>query len=74
MGRIVVELFEGDFARSVTDAVVRPDSIVKRLHGEYPDGVRLTRKEMKPYEARLERSNTLPNYDIVIRPTLPRCG
>src|SRR6202453_2965998 len=23
---------------------------VKRLQGEYPDGVRLTRKEMKPYE------------------------
>jgi transposase len=29
---------------------------VKRLDGEYPDGVRLTKKEMKPYEARLERS------------------
>jgi hypothetical protein len=47
---------------------------VKRLHGEYPDGVRLTRKEMKPYEDRLERSKTLPKYDIVIRPTKTRCG
>jgi hypothetical protein len=47
---------------------------VKRLQGEYPDGVRLTRKEMKPYEARLERSKALPKYDIVIRPTQPRCG
>jgi len=47
---------------------------LKRLHGEYPDGVRLTKKEMKPYEARLERSNALPKYDIVIRPTQPRCG
>ena len=48
--------------------------IVKRLHGEYPDGVRLTKKEMKPYEARLERSKTLPKYDIVIRPLHARCG
>jgi hypothetical protein len=47
---------------------------VKRLHGEYADGVRLTRKEMKPYEARLQRSQALPKYDILIRPTLPRCG
>ena len=30
---------------------------LKRLHGEYPDGVRLTKKDMKPYEARLERSS-----------------
>ncbi len=47
---------------------------LKRLQGEYPDGVRLTKKEMKPYEARLERSKTLPKYDISIRPSQPRCG
>ena len=47
---------------------------VKRLHGDYPAGVRLTKKEMQPYEARLERSKTLPKYDIVIRPKQPRCG
>jgi Rhodopirellula transposase DDE domain len=41
---------------------------VKRLHGEYPDGVRVARKEMKEYEARLERSATLPKYDITIKP------
>jgi hypothetical protein len=41
---------------------------VRRLEGVYPDGVRLTAKEMKPIEARLERSTTLPKYDIVIRP------
>jgi Rhodopirellula transposase DDE domain len=41
---------------------------VKRLHGEYPDGVRVARKEMKGYEARLERSATLPKYDITIKP------
>jgi len=47
---------------------------LKRLPGEYPDGVRLSKKEMKPYEARLERSKALPKYDIVIRPKQPRCG
>jgi len=47
---------------------------VKRLHGDYPEGVRLTKKEMKPYEARLERSKALPKYDIVIRPSQTRCG
>jgi Rhodopirellula transposase DDE domain len=47
---------------------------LKRLHGEYPDGVRLTKKDMKPFEARLQRSNALPKYDIVIRTKQPRCG
>ena len=42
--------------------------VVKRLHGEYPDGVRLSKKQMKPYEARLKRSQTLPKYDITIKP------
>jgi transposase len=41
---------------------------VKRLHGAYPDGVRVPAKEMKQYEARLERSATLPNHDITIKP------
>jgi len=41
---------------------------VKRLHGEYADGVRLTRTQMKPYEKRLKRSQTLPKYDITITP------
>jgi hypothetical protein len=41
---------------------------VKRLQGNYAEGVRLTKKEMKPYEARLIRSKTLPKYDITITP------
>ncbi len=41
---------------------------VRRLDGLYPNGVRLTAKEMRPYEARLQRSATLPKYDIIIRP------
>jgi hypothetical protein len=44
---------------------------VKRLHGEYPDGVRVSAKEMKVYEARLQRPATLPRYDITIRPKSP---
>jgi hypothetical protein len=42
--------------------------MVKRLAGEYPDGVRVPAKEMKQIEARLERSATLPKYDITIKP------
>ena len=41
---------------------------VKRLHGTYPDGVRVSAKEMKSIEARLQRSATLPKYDITIKP------
>ena len=41
---------------------------VKRLHGTYPDGVRVPAKEMKAIEARLQRSATLPKYDITIKP------
>jgi len=41
---------------------------VKRLSGEYLDGVRVPAKEMKAIEARLERSTTLPKYDITIKP------
>ena len=43
---------------------------LKRLDGEYPDGVRVAAKEMKEYEARLERSATLPKYDITIKPKI----
>jgi len=43
---------------------------VKRLDGEYPNGVRVAAKEMKEYEARLERSATLSKYDITIKPRI----
>ncbi len=45
---------------------------IQELQGEYPLGVKLSRKEMKPWEARLERSPTLPKYDITIKPQKPR--
>jgi hypothetical protein len=41
---------------------------IAQLPGEYPSGVKLSRKEMAPWEARLERSPTLPKYDITIKP------
>jgi len=44
---------------------------VKRLAGEYADGVRVPAKEMKAIETRLERSTTLPKYDITIKPRTP---
>jgi hypothetical protein len=41
---------------------------VKCLEGKYPNGVRVAAKEMKLYEARLQRSAALPKYDIIIKP------
>jgi len=43
---------------------------VKRLSGEYPEGVRGAAQEMREVEARLERSTTLPKYDITIKPRI----
>ena len=34
----------------------------------YEKGIRLTKKEMKPYESRIERSNLLPKWDVIIKP------
>jgi hypothetical protein len=42
---------------------------VKRLAGAYGNGVRLSKKEMEPYEQRMKRSQTLPKYDITIVPS-----
>ncbi len=47
---------------------------VDHLEGTWPDGVKLTKKEMEPIEARLERSKSLPKYDITIRPKQSRGG
>ena len=41
---------------------------VRILLGKYRDGVRVPAKEMKLVEARLQRSATLPKYDITIKP------
>lgn len=41
------------------------------LTGESADGVRVSKAQMEPIEARLERSKSLPRYDILIRPRTP---
>ena len=41
---------------------------ISRLEGYYANGVIVPKSEMKAYAARLERSKTLPKYDIIIRP------
>jgi len=46
---------------------------VRCIDGVYPDGVRLTAKQMRPYEARLQRSTALPKYDITFKPEVADC-
>ena len=56
-----------DCARRMTWKGQSPD--VLELSGrDYPTGVKLTRKEMKSWEARLQRSTKLPKHDMTIRP------
>jgi transposase len=45
---------------------------VYRTTGDYPSGVKVPRAEMKLLSPRLERSGTLPKYDITIKPRHPR--
>ena len=45
---------------------------VEQLTGSYPKKVSVSDEEMQEYNARLERSATLPKYDITIRPKQPR--
>ncbi|MFV0486529.1 MAG: ISAzo13-like element transposase-related protein [Vibrio fluvialis] len=45
---------------------------VMQLDGDYPVGVIVPKKEMKELNKRLERSETLAKYDIIIRPLAPR--
>ena len=57
------------YARRMTWCGMAPT--VDEVLGEYPAGVRLSKAQMRPIEARLERSKTLPKYDITIRPKTP---
>jgi len=41
---------------------------ISRLDGHYANGIIVPKAEMKTYSARLERSATLPKYDIIIKP------
>lgn len=46
--------------------------VVERLEKTYAAKVSVSKSEMKTYNARLERSVTLPKYDITIKPKKPR--
>jgi len=50
----------------------RKHPVVERLQKTYASKVSVPKAEMKTYNARLERSATLPKYDITIRPRKPR--
>jgi hypothetical protein len=41
---------------------------ISRIDGHYANGIIVPKAEMKTYAARLERSATLPKYDITIKP------
>ena len=45
---------------------------IHRLEGNYKNQQPVSRSEMKSINARLERSSTLPKYDILIKPKTPR--
>ena len=45
---------------------------VLRIEGDYPTGVIVPQAEMNLLNKRLERSTTLPKYDITIKPQRPR--
>jgi transposase len=47
---------------------------IERLPGTYATKIKVPAKEMKTYNARLERSATLPIYDITMKPKKPRGG
>lgn len=42
------------------------------MDDDYPETPRVSNKEMKPINARIVRSATLPKYDITIKPRKPR--
>ena len=54
------------WAKTMTWKGIHP--IVKRSEAVYQKGVKLSKKAMKPVEARLERNPDLPKWDMVIRP------
>ena len=42
------------------------EPVVTLVEKSYKKGIRLTKKEMKPYENRIQRSNTLSKWDVLI--------
>lgn len=54
------------WAGTMTWKGVKP--VVHLWNRVYRTGVRLTEKEMKPYEQRIKRSDRLPKWDVIIEP------
>jgi hypothetical protein len=55
-----------DRARRMTWKGAHPT--VTRLETTYAEGVKVPKAEMRTYATRLQRSPTLPKYDIIIKP------
>ncbi len=55
-----------NWAATMTWKGIKP--IVHLWEKVYEKGVRLTKKQMKPYENRIERSDSLPKWDVIIEP------
>ena len=48
--------------------------VAMRIDGDYPRGVIVPKNEMKELNKRLERSETLGKYDVLIRPLTHAAG
>ena len=55
-----------EWAKSMTWKGIKP--IVHLCKTVYENGVKLATKEMKPYEDRIIRSQSLPKWDVTIEP------
>ena len=73
---ILEEHWNGELLDSVNKAInwagtmtwkgIKP--VVHLLKKIYEKGIRLTKKEMKPYESKIQRSKSLPKWDVIINP------
>ena len=55
-----------NWAKTMTWKGIEP--VVTLWEKVYEKGICLTKKEMKPYERRIERSSLLPKWDVIIKP------
>ena len=73
---VLEEHWNGEILHSVSKAVnwagtmtwkgIEP--VVRLVNKTYEKGIRYTKKEMRPYEKRIKRSDTLPKWDVCIEP------
>ena len=57
-----------NWAGTMTWKGIKP--VVHLLEKIYEKGIRLTKKEMKPYESKIQRSKSLPKWDVLIDPLI----